>query len=63
MPGPARRFCMLSVTVALLAVLGACSTDPQITQGQASPVASPSAAAPQLQICRWTGGRSSPSRR
>lgn len=45
MPGPARRFCMLSVTVALLAVLGACSTDTQITQGQASPAASPSAAA------------------
>jgi pimeloyl-ACP methyl ester carboxylesterase len=45
MPGSARRFRALGVTVALLAVLGACSTDPQVTQGEASSVTSPSAAA------------------
>jgi pimeloyl-ACP methyl ester carboxylesterase len=44
MPGSARRFCLLGVTVALLAMPAACSTNPRIPEGQASPVASPYAA-------------------
>jgi pimeloyl-ACP methyl ester carboxylesterase len=45
MPGSARRFCLLGVTVALLAALGACSTDSRSPEGQASAVTSPSGAA------------------
>jgi pimeloyl-ACP methyl ester carboxylesterase len=41
MPGSARRICLLAVTVALLA---ACSANPQAPEGRASSVASPSAA-------------------
>jgi pimeloyl-ACP methyl ester carboxylesterase len=44
MPGSARRFGLLGVTVALLALLAACSNNPRIPEGQASSMASPSAA-------------------
>jgi pimeloyl-ACP methyl ester carboxylesterase len=44
MPGSARGFCLLGVTVALLAVLAGCSNNPRIPEGQATSIASPSAA-------------------
>src|SRR5215218_1243569 len=51
MPGAAHRLRVLGITVALLAVLGACSADPPTPSGQSSSVAVPSATAsssPQL---------------
>ena len=45
MPGAAHRLRVLSVMVALLAVLGACSADPPTPSGQPSAVSSPSATA------------------
>ena len=51
MPGAAHRLRVLSITVALLAALGACSTAPSTPSGQPSSASSPSAAAsssPQL---------------
>jgi pimeloyl-ACP methyl ester carboxylesterase len=51
MPGAAHRLRVLGITVALLAVLGACSADPPTPSGQPSSVTVPSATAassPQL---------------